>query len=68
MTLNNLRKTDNDFVSNWTDSYNNTVFIIGTIQPFTYKAEYTDTESDEISWFIADQYVLDKLKTEISKL
>jgi hypothetical protein len=68
MTLISLNKTDNNYQSNWINSYNDEIFILGTINPFTYKAEYTDIESNQISWFIADKDVLDKLKTEISKL
>ena len=37
-----LHKRDNTYWSNWTTSYDSTVYIAGTIEPFTYNAEEND--------------------------
>jgi hypothetical protein len=63
MNFIDLYKRDNNYRSNWTTDYGSTVFILGTIEPFTYMAEETDDE--EVSWFILDEVQLDLLKSKL---
>ena len=58
-----LTKFENKFWSNWTTSYDSTVYIAGTIEPFTYNAE----ENDEgyISLFILNDANLNLLKSKL---
>ena len=58
-----LTKFENKFWSNWTTSYNSTVYIAGTIEPFTYDAE----ENDEgyVSLFILNDANLNLLKSKL---
>ena len=65
MTLINLNKTDNNYKSDWTNSFNDEIYIIGTIEPFTYKAIYTNIETEEICWSILDEVQLDLLKSKL---
>ena len=65
MKLLDLYKTDNGYVSNWINSYNNNVYIIGTIEPFTYKAVETNEETEEESWCILDDIELNHLKSKL---
>ena len=58
-----LTKFDNKYWSNWKTSYDSDVYIFGTIEPFTYKAEETDDE--EVSWFILDDVKLNLLKSKL---
>jgi hypothetical protein len=39
MNLIDLYKRDNTYWSNWKTSYDSDVYIVGTIEPFTYKAD-----------------------------
>ena len=63
MNFINLNKRDNTYWSNWTTSYDSTVYIAGTIEPFTYNAEETDDE--EVSWFILSDSELNLLKSKL---
>lgn len=58
-----LTKFENKFWSNWTTSYDSTVYIAGTIEPFTYDAE----ENDEgyVSLFILNDANLNLLKSKL---
>ena len=58
-----LCKNGNNYHSNWKTEYDSDVFILGTIEPFTYKAEETDDE--EVSWFILDDVKLNLLKSKL---
>ena len=63
MNFINLNKRDNTYWSNWTTSYDSTVYIVGTIEPFTYNAE----ENDEgyVSLFILNDANLNLLKSKL---
>ena len=63
MNFINLNKRDNIYWSNWTTSYDSTVYIAGTIEPFTYDAE----ENDEgyVSLFILNDANLNLLKSKL---
>ena len=65
MTLISLNKTDNNYQSNWINNYNDEIFILGTIKPFSYKAEYTDVETEEVSWCILSDSELNLLKSKL---
>ena len=58
-----LYKNGNNYISNWKTSYDSDVFILGTIEPFTYKAEETDDEW--VSWFILNDANLNLLKSKL---
>ena len=58
-----LTKFDNKYWSNWKTEYDSDVFILGTIEPFTYKAEETDDEW--VSWFILNDANLNLLKSKL---
>jgi hypothetical protein len=63
MNFIDLYKRDNTYFSNWTTDYDSTVYIAGTIEPFTYNAE----ENDEgyLSMFILDEVELNLLKSKL---
>lgn len=63
MNFIDLHKRDNTYFSNWTTSYDSTVYIAGTIEPFTYNAE----ENDEgyLSLFILNETNLNLLKSKL---
>ena len=63
MNFIDLHKRDNTYFSNWTTSYDSTVYIAGTIEPFTYNAE----ENDEgyLSLFILNDANLNLLKSKL---
>ena len=63
MNFIDLHKRDNTYFSNWTTDYDSTVYIAGTIEPFTYNAEETDDE--EVSWFILSDSELNLLKSKL---
>ena len=63
MNFINLNKRNNTYWSNWTTSYDSTVYIAGTIEPFTYNAEEND--DDEVSWFILSDSELNLLKSKL---
>ena len=63
MNFIDLHKRDNTYFSNWKTSYDSDVYIVGTIEPFTYKAEETDDEW--VSWFILDDVKLNLLKSKL---
>ena len=58
-----LYKNGNNYHSNWKTEYDSDVFILGTIEPFTYKAEETDDEW--VSWFILNDANLNLLKSKL---
>ena len=58
-----LYKNGNNYISNWKTEYDSDVFILGTIEPFTYKAEETDDEW--VSWFILNDANLNLLKSKL---
>jgi hypothetical protein len=60
-----LTKFDNKYWSNWTNSYDDEIFILGTIEPFSYKAEYTDAATQEVSWCILSESELKLLKSKL---
>ena len=63
MNFIDLHKRDNTYWSNWTTSYDSTVYIAGTIEPFTYNAE----ENDEgyLSMYILSDSELNLLKSKL---
>ena len=63
MNFINLNKRENTYWSNWTTSYDSTVYIAGTIEPFTYNAE----ENDEgyLSMYILSDSEFNLLKSKI---
>ena len=63
MNFIDLNKRDNTYWSNWTTSYDSTVYIAGTIEPFTYNAEENDEEY--LSMFILSDSELNLLKSKI---
>ena len=58
-----LTKFDNKYWSNWTTDYDSTVYIAGTIEPFTYHAEETDDEW--VSLFPLSDANLNLLKSKL---
>ena len=64
MKLVDLYKTDNQYISNWSDD-DDTIFIKGTIEPFTYWAEYKDEETEEVSMLILSELELNHLKSKL---
>ena len=58
-----LNKRDNTYWSNWTTSYDSTVYIAGTIEPFTYDAEEND--KGYVSLFILNDANLNLLKSKL---
>ena len=63
MNFIDLYKKDNTYFSNWTTDYDSTVYIAGTIEPFTYNAEEKDDEY--LSMFILDEVELNLLKSKL---
>ena len=63
MNFIDLYKRDNTYWSNWTTSYDSTVYIAGTIEPFTYNAE----ENDEgyLSLYILSDSEFNLLKSKL---
>ena len=63
MNFINLNKRDNTYWSNWITSYDSTVYIAGTIEPFTYNAE----ENDEgyLSLYILSDSEFNLLKSKL---
>jgi hypothetical protein len=63
MNFIDLYKRDNTYFSNWTTSYDSTVYIAGTIEPFTYNAE----ENDEgyLSMYILSDSEFNLLKSKL---
>ena len=63
MNFINLNKRDNTYWSNWTTDYDSTVYIAGTIEPFTYDAE----ENDEgyLSLYILSDSEFNLLKSKL---
>ena len=63
MNFINLNKRDNTYWSNWKTSYDSTVYIAGTIEPFTYNAE----ENDEgyLSLYILSDSEFNLLKSKL---
>lgn len=59
----NLYKKDNTYWSNWTTEYDSTIYIAGTIEPFTYNAEENDGEW--LSLFILSAANLKLLKSKL---
>lgn len=59
----NLNKSDNKYWSNWTTDYDSDVFILGTIEPFTYHAEEND--EDYLSLFILNDENINLLKSKL---
>ena len=63
MNFIDLYKRDNTYFSNWTTSYDSTVYIVGTIEPFTYKAEEND--EGDLSMYILSDSELNLLKSKL---
>jgi len=63
MNFIDLYKNGNQYISNWITDYDSTVFILGTIEPFTYNAEETDGEW--LSMFILDEVEVNLLKSKL---
>jgi hypothetical protein len=63
MNFINLFKRDNTYFSNWITSYDSTVYIAGTIEPFTYNA--TETDDENMSLFILSDANLNLLKSKL---
>ena len=63
MNFINLNKRDNTYWSNWTTSYDSTVYIAGTIEPFTYHAVENDDEWESL--FILSDANLNLLKSKL---
>ena len=63
MNFIDLYKNGNNYHSNWTTSYDSTVYIAGTIEPFTYNAE----ENDEgyLSLYILSDSEFNLLKSKL---
>ena len=63
MNFIDLYKKDNTYFSNWITDYDSTVYIAGTIEPFTYNASETDDEY--MSLFILSDANLNLLKSKL---
>jgi hypothetical protein len=63
MNFIDLYKRDNTYFSNWTTDYDSTVYIAGTIEPFTYNA--SETDDGDMSMFILDEVELNLLKSKL---
>ena len=63
MNFIDLYKRDNTYFSNWKTSYNSDVYIVGTIEPFTYDA--SETDEGNLSLFILDDVKLNLLKSKL---
>ena len=58
-----LYKNGNNYQSNWKTNYDSDIYILGTIEPFTYHAEETDDE--EVSLFPLSDSNLNLLKSKL---
>jgi len=63
MNFIDLYKNGNQYISNWTTDYDSTVFILGTIEPFTYNASETDDEY--MSMYVLDEVEVNLLKSKL---
>jgi len=63
MNFIDLYKNGNQYISNWTTSYDSDVYIAGTIEPFTYNASETDDEY--LSMYVLDEVELNLLKSKL---
>ena len=63
MNFIDLHKRDNTYFSNWTTSYDSTVYIAGTIEPFTYNA--SETDEGNLSLFILSESEINLLKSKL---
>lgn len=63
MNFINLNKRDNTYWSNWATIYDSTVYIAGTIEPFTYNAEEND--EGDLSMYILSDSELNLLKSKL---
>jgi hypothetical protein len=63
MNFIDLYKNGNNYHSNWTTDYDSTVYIAGTIEPFTYNASETDDEWQSL--FILSEANLNLLKSKL---
>lgn len=63
MNFIDLHKRDNTYFSNWTTDYDSTVYIAGTIEPFTYNASENDDEY--MSMYVLDEVELNLLKSKL---
>ena len=63
MNFIDLHKRDNTYFSNWTTDYDSTVYIAGTIKPFTYHAEENDNEW--VSLYILNNQEFNLLKSKL---
>jgi len=63
MNFIDLYKNGNQYISNWTTSYDSDVYIAGTIEPFTYNASETDDEY--MSMYVLDEVELNLLKSKL---
>jgi hypothetical protein len=63
MNFINLFKRDNTYFSNWTTDYDSTVYIAGTIEPFTYNA--SETDDGDMSMYVLDEVEVNLLKSKL---
>ena len=63
MNFINLFKKDNTYFSNWTTDYDSTVYIAGTIEPFTYNA--SETDDGDMSMYVLDEVEVNLLKSKL---
>ena len=63
MNFIDLYKRDNTYWSNWKTKYDSDVYIVGTIEPFTYNA--TETDDEWLSHFILNETNLNLLKSKL---
>ena len=63
MNFIDLYKKDNTYFSNWATDYDSTLYIAGTIEPFTYDA--TETDDGDMSLFILSDLNLNLLKSKL---
>ena len=58
-----LYKNGNNYQSNWKTNYDSDIYILGTIEPFTYHAVENDDEWESL--FILDDVKLNLLKSKL---
>ena len=63
MNFIDLYKRDNTYFSNWKTSYDSDVYIVGTIEPFTYNA--SETDEGYLSLFPLSDANLNLLKSKL---
>ena len=63
MNFIDLYKRDNTYWSNWKTSYDSDVYIVGTIEPFTYNA--SETDEGYLSLFPLSDANLNLLKSKL---